>query len=592
MLCALVSFGIFLLVERLVDLWMRRRMPRVEQSDVRNVTLGIAAFSAFVTFYSFAGQPTLRKLEWLPAYTNVLVVVVASLFLVRRLFRTRERFVEQSLAQSIIKRWTWDNTPPPTNLHDAYVINAARTTERERLYAEMLAIYQDAVREVLADGIVTRAEVQQLDALRNQLGIRSADHQRVMSMLADEQRTLLTDPTKQASGEKRLQLDTYARALERYLGSVLGTDDSAVQQLRMEFAITNEEHAAVLGHLFEGHTPTAAQVAEGVKLIERATGFISRLNDYPSPTIDALIDFLRRDRARTVDRLLRAIAFNPDDVVSIRVRNGLCSDVAELREAALTEAQANLQPSIGEYLAEVHASAVRDAGMVVTLVDILNALLDDADPFVRAVALYGLAERGSLQPVALECSIEDSYGLVRETALALRESDTTRAGVQDGGTAMLTIEKMIALRSVPTFASLVPDALEGLARSSHERRFAPGEALCIDGDLSDEVFVILSGEVRLVRGPSADGELIRVEAMSGVIGELAVLDGAPRSASVFAGAGGTNVLQLVGSTFRALLQVDTSVADGVIRTLARRLRSTQQQVRSSVAGRSWPNRDM
>src|SRR5262245_49139545 len=97
----LISFGAFLVVERLVGTCMRRSMPVAAPGQVRNITLGIAAFSAFATFYSFAGQPTLRKVEWLPAYTNVLVVLVASLFLVRRVVRTRERFAEQSLARSI-----------------------------------------------------------------------------------------------------------------------------------------------------------------------------------------------------------------------------------------------------------------------------------------------------------------------------------------------------------------------------------------------------------------------------------------------------------------------------------------------------------
>ncbi len=583
-LCALSSFGFFLSVERLVGEWTRRRTPGIEPAQVRNITLGIAAFSAFVTFYSFAGQPTLRKLEWLPAYTNVLIVLVASLFLARRLVRTRERFVEQSLARSIIKRWTWADTPPPSNLHDAYVINAARTSERERLYAEVLTIYQDAVREVLADGIVTRADVHRLDALRKQLDIRQADHARIMTMLHDEERALLTDPSVQASAEKRLQLETYAQALERHLKGLLHGDgaasDTFIQQLRVEFGVTSEEHSAVLVHLFEAHTASAAQAADGLKYIERATRSIHLLHEYPSPTLDALIDLLRRNRARAVDRLLRTLAFSSTNPVSLRVRDGLCSDVPELYEAALAEAQTSLQPSVRNYLTDSHAAAVRDLAPLLTIADMLVGHLDDADPFVRAMALYGLSERGSLEGEPSERAGQDSHELVRETALALRERLV--GGEQNGETPLLTIEKMIALRSVSVFASLVPDALEELARSSDECTFAPGEALCIDGDLTDEVFVILSGEVRVVSGPRPDGELIRVETTHGVIGELSVLDAAPRSASVFAGAAGARALRLIGGTFRTILQVDPTVADGVIRTLARRLRIAQQHVHKPV----------
>jgi hypothetical protein len=581
-LCALGSFGVFLCVEQLVSTWMKRRTAAVEAAQVRNVTFGIAAFTAFVTFYSFAGQPTLRKVEWLPTYANALVVLVASLFLVRRLVRTRERFAEQTLARSIIKRWPWPDTPPPTNLHDAYVINAARTTERERLYSEVLTIYQDAVREVLADGIVTHAEVQQLDALRRQLEIRAADHDRVMTMLADEQRVLLTEPSMQASAEKRLQLETYTRALEHHLAGLASTaEDGAagaafIQQLRTEFGVTSAEHSAVLANLFEGRTATASRAAEGVKFIERATRCIGLLSHFRSPTLDALIDVLRRNRARAVDRLLSSLAMSPSDPASLRIRDGLCSDGTELYEAAVAKAQTYLQQSVRDYLADARAAAVLETSTLLSVVDVLEAQILDADPFVRALALYGLAERECLQASELARACEDSYGLVRETAMALHERQAANGVEQDPGTLLLTIQKMIALRCVPIFDALVPDALEELARSSDGCAFAPGEALCIEGDLTDEVFVILSGEARVVHGPSADGELIRVEATSGVIGELAVLDSAPRAASIFAGASGVRALRLTGPTFRMILHGDSSVAFGVIHTLARRLRGAQQ----------------
>src|SRR5207302_3450307 len=151
-----------------------------------------------------------------------------------------------------------------------------------------------------------------------------------------------------------------------------------------------------------------------------------------------------------------------------------------------------------------------------------------------------------------------------------------------GPTTMLMIEKMIALRSAPIFAALEPGALEELARSSIERTFGPGEALCIAGDLADEVFVMLTGAARVVSGASADGELIRIETASGVIGELSVLDAVPRSASVFAGPAGAHTLRLIGSSFRKLLQADPTIADGVIRALARRLRLAQQHVHSQL----------
>ncbi|MBZ5562621.1 MAG: cyclic nucleotide-binding domain-containing protein, partial [Acidobacteriia bacterium] len=104
--------------------------------------------------------------------------------------------------------------------------------------------------------------------------------------------------------------------------------------------------------------------------------------------------------------------------------------------------------------------------------------------------------------------------------------------------------------------------------------FAPGEALCIEGEPGDEVFVLLSGEVEVLRGDGAEERRVGGEKAGGVLGEMAVLDPAPRAATVRAGAEGTRVLCLGGDTFREALGANPSVARGVIRALAQRLRGT------------------
>jgi len=578
---AVLSFGVFALVERAVGPWLRRRNPKVDAAQVRNVMFGLAAFTAFVTFYSFAGQPTLRKVPWLPAYTSVAVVLTAALFLVRRLTRTQQDFAEQSLARNIIKRWTWPDTPPPASLHDAYVVHTARTTERQRMYAEVLEVYQDAIREVLADGFVTRAEVQRLEALRDQLQITKADHERIMATLAEEERLLLTDPSKQTSAEKRLQLDTYARALERDIERVLaaerGADDGIVQQLRAEFAVTPEEHALVLDQLLGSDKHTGTQIAGAVRLIQLSMHMIGVLASQASTTNDALIAFLRRERARAVERLLRAFHFAPDDPITRSVRTGLCSDDLVLFRAALEELGSQVRPNVRDHLAKALDDATHEAQLLVGEADIYNACLNDADPFVRAVALYGLAEHGRIDAEVLERSSEDAYPLVRETALALAGWQAEAADVRMRRPPMFTIEKLLALRSVPLFAPLGPDALERLARAAEEREFAPGSALCIAGETGNEVFVLLTGRVAVLRGSQSDGELIRTEGVGSVIGEMAVLDTAPRSVSVIADPPGARALSLAGSAFRGVLEGDPAVAEGVIRTLAQRLREKDKE---------------
>jgi hypothetical protein len=579
-LCAAVSFAIFWVAEGPVGRWLRQRNANADANHVRNVMFGIAAFAAFVIFYSFAGQPTLRKIPWLPAYASVLVVLTAALFLLRRLTRTHEAFAEQSLARNIIKRWTWADTPPPANLHDAYVVYTVRTTERERMYAEVMESYQDAVREVLADGVVTREEVQRLQSLRDQLHIKKADHDRVMANLAEEERALLTDPTKQASAEKRLQLETYGRALahdlERVLATQGGANDNFVQQLRVEFGVSREEHAAVLDTLLGSDKTTAARAVGAVKLIQHCTHRIQVLGAQASPTYDALSDCLRLERTRAVDRLLRALSVAPDDATLESLRGRLGLDDPAVAAAVVEQVGSQLRPSIRDRLSGGLAEAARESATVLTPADALNACLTDADPFVRALGLYGLAERGPVEAEILNRLADDENTLVQETARAVHERRETTTSSAVGRAPMLMIEKIIALRCVSVFAALGPEDLEELARSSDERTYQPGEALCIEGQLGDEVYVLLAGEAHIVHGPAADGDLIRIETVGSVIGEMAVLEAAPRSASVFASVSGARALRLAGNAFRRVLEMNPAVAAGIIRTLAHRLRRVEE----------------
>jgi hypothetical protein len=189
--------GVFLFsqLERLVA-WWRRGTPR-DDTRVRHITMTIAAFIAFVTFYSFAGAPTLRLAPWVHQLVRILAVAAATLFLVRRLPRTPQAFAEETLARNIIKHWEWTDIDPPRDLREAFLLHTIRTRESQRSAASILESYKQAVRVALADGFVTREEVQQLQALRHELGIAAADHERVMSELMEEEPDGRSNPAVQ-----------------------------------------------------------------------------------------------------------------------------------------------------------------------------------------------------------------------------------------------------------------------------------------------------------------------------------------------------------------------------------------------------------
>ena len=128
------------------------------------------------------------------------------------------------------------------------------------------------------------------------------------------------------------------------------------------------------------------------------------------------------------------------------------------------------------------------------------------------------------------------------------------------------------LESVPLFRDL-PDADLGvLAASLRTRRYRRGEVIFHQGDPGDALHIILAGRVK-ISSPSDTGvEAILTTLRPGeFFGSLALLDGAPRSASATA-VEPAETLILPRERFRQLLNDHPAIRDHVLAELARELR--------------------
>jgi CRP/FNR family cyclic AMP-dependent transcriptional regulator len=129
-----------------------------------------------------------------------------------------------------------------------------------------------------------------------------------------------------------------------------------------------------------------------------------------------------------------------------------------------------------------------------------------------------------------------------------------------------------AVAAIPFFAGLGPAALEQLAASMRSRRFRRGEVIFHVGDPGDALFVIVSGDVKISL-PSDDGEeaILATLRAGDVFGELALLDGAPRSASATARSA-TETVVLPRDRFRELIATEAGVRDALLASIAGELR--------------------
>lgn len=129
------------------------------------------------------------------------------------------------------------------------------------------------------------------------------------------------------------------------------------------------------------------------------------------------------------------------------------------------------------------------------------------------------------------------------------------------------------LQATAPFRSLSNRQLAAVASICDEVTFRPGDALVTQGAAGWECFVLASGTARVV----VDGEPRDFVEAGDVVGEMALLDRAPRSASIVAT---TPVRAFVfGSReFATLLGDHAAVARHVTKHLTRRLRQSDQAV--------------
>jgi len=138
---------------------------------------------------------------------------------------------------------------------------------------------------------------------------------------------------------------------------------------------------------------------------------------------------------------------------------------------------------------------------------------------------------------------------------------------------LTVIEKMMLIRQVPIFADLAPDDLEELALIVEERRVEPGRDLFREGDPGDAVYLIVKGGVQVIMG-GQDGKPERVlnELGAGAcIGEMAVLDASPRSATVRA-TDRTRTLRVPGEGFKRVMSERPEMSQAIVAELVKRMR--------------------
>jgi CRP-like cAMP-binding protein len=139
------------------------------------------------------------------------------------------------------------------------------------------------------------------------------------------------------------------------------------------------------------------------------------------------------------------------------------------------------------------------------------------------------------------------------------------------------------LARVPIFVALSKEQLSTLARLVAHRTFPRGTVIIREDDTDAALYIILKGQVSVTKkGPAGQSELKLATLDEGdFFGEMALLDGAPRSASVTA-LTPTECLLLTRWVFYTTLRSDPEIAVAMLPTLSKRVRDAEEVTKRIV----------
>ncbi|MGE3536308.1 MAG: cyclic nucleotide-binding domain-containing protein [Candidatus Tectimicrobiota bacterium] len=212
----------------------------------------------------------------------------------------------------------------------------------------------------------------------------------------------------------------------------------------------------------------------------------------------------------------------------------------------------------------------------VELASLLGTCLQDTNKWVVIGALRAGQARATLLGEAWQQQVAEvaKSSTLPEVRTAL-QSTPERA---TPGTAeeLSLADTMLFLKRIPLYSSMTLEQLHTIASSLTVRTMVPGEPIFREGDQSYELYLIVSGQVEVVK---RFGEITRTIAQlqaGDFFGDMAIFEDRPRSADVVATAAGT-LLVLSPEDFRQIIMQDPAISFEIFRALSARLRRFDEE---------------
>ena len=389
------------------------------------------------------------------------------------------------------------------------------------------------------------------------------------------------------------------------LRSQVTTNDSHLR-LRIHAALSHLRHDL---HGPPEPLPFVQQLvtAEIVEAYANVLGWQQARPLYETPLLSEVFAFRQQRAMRRVLRILE-LRYQREPIELVREHLGDPKRRANALEVLDTLLDAPLRPLVMPFVDELPvAEKLARAGALVPPppppAQFIAAHCRHPNPYVALLALDALARRqdaaGATEGAAL---LGHPDPLVREGAIRAlaagdparaptliaplaSDSDSTvarharRALAQLAGEPLpeepmySTVEKVLFLKSAPVFERVSGEDLAPLARVAEVEIYSKGEPITREGETGDALYIVIRGQVVI----SVEGRMLATLGPGEAVGEMAVLDSSPRSATATADEE-TEVLRIGSEEFYEVLHEQVEIAEGIIRLLSSRLRDADSEI--------------
>jgi HEAT repeat protein len=297
--------------------------------------------------------------------------------------------------------------------------------------------------------------------------------------------------------------------------------------------------------------------------------------------VSLLVATLRHRESLSEERLIKAVGLFGNKRALDIVRKSLNAGDTSTRAAALEALE-----TLGDPVITKEVLPILDRGGVFTtdseqkmdISVVISGLLESDDYWLRAISARVVSELDLKEYIpVLRKMKSDAVPLVKDAAR------NALAGL-DGGAKMKTLrtlstlDRILLMREIPMFSRLSPEDLEKIAEVAVEQLFPSQSVICYEGEHGDSLFIIVHGDVSVIKKTGKDQTVLAVRKDGEFVGEMAILESPSIRSATLQAATDVRMLVLDGASFKAILRDRPEVAISVLEHMSRRVRDLNELV--------------